>query len=196
MGSDEVDNLNKKLEDERALRETAESEVLALHRKIQLVEEDFDRTEEKLKEVTEKYEESAQAADDAERQRKVLDNLNMNNEEKVEKLELALAEAQMIAEDSDKKYDESSRKLAMCESDLERSVERADDFERQCKDLEEELKIVGKNMRELEVSENRAIGNEEVYEATIREISNKLKTSEKKSVEFELLSGKLSKDVE
>merc|ERR1712115_500443 len=59
--SDEVDNLNKKLEEERALRETAESEVLALHRKIQLVEEDFDRTEEKLKEVTEKYEESAQA---------------------------------------------------------------------------------------------------------------------------------------
>merc|ERR1711875_109098 len=41
--SDEVDNLNKKLEEERALRETAESEVLALHRKIQLVEEDLDR---------------------------------------------------------------------------------------------------------------------------------------------------------
>merc|ERR1712025_1047593 len=102
---------NKKLEEERALRETAESEVLALHRKIQLVEEDFDRTEEKLKEVTEKYEESAQAADDAERQRKVLDNLNMNNEDKVAKLELSLAEAQMIAEDSDKKYDECSRKL-------------------------------------------------------------------------------------
>merc|ERR1712183_794260 len=42
--SDEVDNLNKNLEEERELRETAESEVLALHRKIQLVEEDFDRT--------------------------------------------------------------------------------------------------------------------------------------------------------
>merc|ERR1711990_1249395 len=123
--SDEVDNLNKKLEDERALRETAESEVLALHRKIQLVEEDFDRTEEKLKEVTEKYDESAQAADDAERARKVLDNLNMNNEEKVEKLELALAEAQMIAEDSDKKYDEVQRKLAMTESDLERSTQKS-----------------------------------------------------------------------
>ena len=40
------------------------------------------------------------------RQRKVLDNLNMNNEDKVAKLELSLAEAQMIAEDSDKKYDE------------------------------------------------------------------------------------------
>merc|ERR1711990_357684 len=120
----------------------------------------------------------------------------MNNEEKVEKLELALAEAQMIAEDSDKKYDEVQRKLAMTESDLERSTQKADDFEKQCKDLEEELKIVGKNMRELEVSENRALENEEVYEATIREISNKLKASEKRSVEFELLSGKLSKDVD
>merc|ERR1719233_124222 len=84
----------------------------------------------------------------------------------------------------------------MTESDLERITNKADDFEKNCKDLEEELKIVGKNMRELEVSENRAIENEEVYEATIREISNKLKASEKKSVEFELLSGKLAKDVD
>merc|ERR1719334_2926707 len=146
--SDEVDNLNKKLEEERALRETAESEVLALHRKIQLVEEDFDRTEEKLKEVTEKYEEATQAADDAERQRKVLDNLNMTNEDRVAKLELNLAEAQMIAEDSDKKYDEVQRKLAMTESDLDRITTKAEDLDKTCKDLEEELKIVGKNMRE------------------------------------------------
>merc|ERR1712168_1769381 len=125
---------------------------------------------------------------------KVLDNLNMNNEDKVAKLELSLAEAQMIAEDSDKKYDEDQRKLAMTESDLERVTMKDDDFEKNCRDLEEELKIVGTNMRELEVSANRAIENEEVYEATIRELSNKLKASEKKGVEFELLSGKLAKD--
>merc|ERR1711872_135909 len=48
--SDEVDNLNKKLEEERALRETAESEVLALHRKLAMTEVNLERTEEKLKE--------------------------------------------------------------------------------------------------------------------------------------------------
>ena len=36
----------------------------------------------------------------------MLDNLNMNNEDKCIKLEASLTEAQMIAEDSDKKYDE------------------------------------------------------------------------------------------
>merc|ERR1712189_79264 len=120
----------------------------------------------------------------------------MNNEDKVAKLELSLAEAQMIAEDSDKKYDEVQRKLAMTESDLDRITNKAEDLDKTCKDLEEDLKIVGKNMRELEVSENGAIENEEVYEATIRELSNKLKMSEKKGVEFELLSGKLAKDVD
>merc|ERR1712042_179603 len=157
---------------------------------------DFDRTEEKLKEVSEKYEESTQAHDDAERARKVLDNLIMNNEDKVAKLELALAEAQMIAEDSDKKYDESSRKLAMTEVNLDRAVERAEDAEATVKELEEELKIVGKNMRELEVSENRALTSEEENDRLIRELTNKLKISEKKASEYEMMSGKLMKDVE
>ena len=42
----------------------------------------------------------------------------MNNEDKVIKLELNLAEAQMIAEDSDKKYDEvrkpNQRRILRC----------------------------------------------------------------------------------
>merc|ERR1712142_705725 len=121
---------------------------------------------------------------------------NMNNEEKVEKLELALAEAQMIAEDSDKKYDECARKLAMTEVNLERAVERAEDAEATVKELEEELKIVGKNMRELEVSENRALTAEEENDRTIRDLTNKLKISEKKASEYEMMSGKLMKDVE
>ena len=54
------------------------------------------------------------------RQRKVLDNLNMNNEDKVAKLELNLAEAQMIAEDSDKKYDEVGK--LMCTYSLSRAM--------------------------------------------------------------------------
>ena len=43
------------------------------------------------------------------------------------------------------------------------------------KELEEELKIVGKNMRELEVSENRALTAEEENDRLIRELTNKLK---------------------
>merc|ERR1719187_977881 len=64
------------------------------------------------------------------------------------------------------------------------------------KELEEELKIVGKNMRELEVSENRALTAEEENDRTIRDLTNKLKISEKKASEFEMMSGKLLKDVE
>merc|ERR1712042_181047 len=65
-------------------------------------------------------------------------------------------EAQMIAEDSDRKYDEASRRLAMLEVDLERAEQRADDAEAKIQELEEELKVVGNNMKSLEVSEAEA----------------------------------------
>jgi tropomyosin 1 len=41
-------------------------------------------------------------------------------------LEIQLAEARLMAEDADRKYDEVARKLAMVEADLERAEERAE----------------------------------------------------------------------
>ena len=45
----------------------AESEVAALNRRIQLLEEDLERSEERLKIATQKLEEASQAADESER---------------------------------------------------------------------------------------------------------------------------------
>ena len=45
------------------------------------------------------------------------------------------------------------------------------------KELEEELKIVGVNMRELEVSEIRAVAKTEELEDGIRDLTNKLKVN-------------------
>ena len=44
------------------------------------------------------------------RGRKVLENLSFQNDERIAALELSLQEAQMIAEDSDRKYDEVKQK--------------------------------------------------------------------------------------
>ena len=42
-------------------------------------------------------------------------------------------------------------------------------------ELEEELKVVGNNMKSLEVSEQEAIAREESYEENIRDLSARLK---------------------
>merc|ERR1712142_645163 len=86
-----------------------------------------------------------------------------------------------IAEDSDRKYDEASRRNAMLEVDLERAEQRGDDAEAKIQELEEELKVVGNNMKSLEVSEAEALAREESYEETLRDLSLRFKELNKES---------------
>ncbi len=48
-----------------------------------------------------------------------------------------------------------ARKLATVESDLERAEERAETGETKIVELEEELRVVGNNLKSLEVSEEK-----------------------------------------
>ncbi len=51
-----------------------------------------------------------------------------------------------------------ARKLAMVEADLERAEERADSGDSKISELEEELRVVGNNLKSLEVSEEKVRG--------------------------------------
>jgi tropomyosin-1 len=84
----------------------AESDVAALNRRIQLLEEDLERSEERLATATAKLAEASAAADESERQRKVLENRSLADEERMDALENQLKEARFLAEEADKKYDE------------------------------------------------------------------------------------------
>uniref|UniRef100_V9I8G5 Tropomyosin n=1 Tax=Apis cerana TaxID=7461 RepID=V9I8G5_APICE len=84
----------------------AESEVAALNRRIQLLEEDLERSEERLATATAKLAEASQAADESERARKILENRSLADEERMDALENQLKEARFLAEEADKKYDE------------------------------------------------------------------------------------------
>ena len=52
-----------------------------------------------------------------------------------------------------------ARKLAMVEADLERAEERAETGESKIVELEEELRVVGNNLKSLEVSEEKVISH-------------------------------------
>ncbi|CAD1478371.1 unnamed protein product, partial [Heterotrigona itama] len=64
---DECEEYQKRLQVEVIRREEAESEVAALNRRIQLLEEDLERSEERLATATAKLAEASQAADESER---------------------------------------------------------------------------------------------------------------------------------
>jgi tropomyosin-1 len=110
-----------------------------------------------LASATAKLSEASAAADESERARKVLENRSLADEERMDALENQLKEARFLAEEADKKYDEVARKLAMVEADLERAEERAEAGEAKIVELEEELRVVGNNLKSLEVSEEKVI---------------------------------------
>ncbi|KAK7009001.1 tropomyosin-1 isoform X3, partial [Biomphalaria glabrata] len=130
-----------------------ESDTAGLNRRIQLLEEDLERSEERLQSATEKLEEASKAADESERGRKVLESRSLADDERLDGLEAQLKEAKYIAEDAERKYDEAARKLAITEVDLERAEARLEAAEAKIIELEEELKVVGNNMKSLEISE-------------------------------------------
>ncbi|XP_052101726.1 tropomyosin isoform X9 [Mytilus californianus] len=155
-----------------------EQEIQSLTRKISMLEEDIMKSEERYTTAAGKLEEASKAADESERNRKVLENLNCGNDERIDQLEKQLTEAKWIAEEADKKYEEAARKLAITEVDLERAEARLEAAEAQVKTLEDELHIATNNLRGLEIGEEKASQREDSYEETIRDLTNRLKDAE------------------
>ncbi|XP_042241073.1 tropomyosin isoform X16 [Homarus americanus] len=174
----------------------AEGEVAALNRRIQLLEEDLERSEERLNTATTKLAEASQAADESERARKCLENRANMEDDRVGILETQLAQAKHIAEEADKKYEEVARKLAMVEADLERAEERAETGESKIVELEEELRVVGNNLKSLEVSEEKAAQREDNFEEQIKELTHRMREAEARAEFAERSVQKLQKEVD
>ena len=68
-----------------------------------------------------------------------------------------------MMEDNQHKLEELTRRLGVFDDDFHRSTERADHCERKVKELEDELKMIGENMKALEVAEEKALQREEKY---------------------------------
>ena len=62
------------------------------------------------------------------------------NEEAAEQMESQLEEARVIAQTSNHKYEEVERKLKIVENDLERIIERAEEYEGKSRSTEDELR--------------------------------------------------------
>ncbi|OAF64448.1 hypothetical protein A3Q56_07842 [Intoshia linei] len=117
------------------------------------------------------------------RTRKVLENRTSADEERIEKLEKELQTYMDKSSDADRSYEETAQKLAITETDLEKSEGRLENLELKITGLEEELSVVGNNMKSLEISEQEvncmiicmASQREDAHKESIRELSDKFK---------------------
>ena len=61
--------------------------------------------------------------------RKSLEARNVSDIERIAQLEKSIADSQLVAEDSERRFDEVNKRVEVMESDLERTYERADSAE-------------------------------------------------------------------
>jgi len=167
-----------------------------LTKNVRSMEEEYEATENKLQATNVKLEQAAKLSEESERGIKVLENRIINDEAKIGELEKELEATIIFGEDADRKYEETARKLAITEVDLERSEGRVQTSEAKTIELEEELKVVGNNMKSLEIAEQEAIQRQETYEMTIASLTERLTDAENRATEAERAVTKLQKEVD
>merc|ERR1712240_272230 len=151
----------------------AEAEMNALNRRVSGLEEDLEKTEEK-----------------------VFENKAVDDDKRIAGLEKELKEARDKAEAADAAYEDVSKKLVQCDSDLEKAEERADVGETKILELEEELRVVANNLKSLEVAEEKANQREKSYKEQIKTLTAKLKQAEARAEFADKSVQKLQKEVD
>merc|ERR1712135_268122 len=129
-------------------------------------------------------------------QRKTLEAKSFVNDERMDSLEEQITLAQEVALRSTRNAEEAARKLAMTQVELERALEKAKEAEGKIQELEEQLNVVGGNMKTLELSETQALKRHEEYEEKIRDLTLNLKFTEIQAAAAEREAAKLQKELD
>lgn len=174
----------------------AELEVNALVRRIQLLEEETVKVNERLTEVMEKLPAVEKSLEENERTRKVLEAKSFQNEEKSELQDTQLVEATQIAAEADRKCEEVMRKLRMVEGDLERMVERAEDFEKNAADFDSHLEADRAKLKELEDLAGRNGTREDELEEQVRKLTFDMNTQDQRAEFAERTVDKLESNID
>merc|ERR1712223_769075 len=129
--NDKLQKATESLEEKEKHYKEVESDVSALSRRIMLMEEEVKKSEENLAGTVTKLATTSKEADNILKKVKAVESTCMNSEVTLEEL------------------DKMSRKLGVQEDELKRAIERAELAENKLKSIEEELQMVGENMKSL-----------------------------------------------
>ena len=175
---DKLNKANEMYEEKDKSHREVEGDISALSRRIMLLEEEAKKSETTLAITVTKLAVSSKEADEVLKKVKVVENKCMNNEVTVEELDKNLKQTTKMASDNEQKLDELSRKLGVQEDELKRAIDRAECAEKKLKGIEEELQMVGDNMKQLEKSAEKAVDSEEKLKDKIFGIQKKFLAAE------------------
>merc|ERR1712133_102383 len=173
-----------------------EEEVSALQRRSSLLDDDVVRSESRLQVESTKLSEAAEAAEAVEIQRKILEAKSFVNDERMDALEENITISSDVALKSTRNAEEVARKLAMTQVDFDRTTDKCKEAEKTIADLEEQLNVVGQNMKTLELSEANALKRHEDAEEKIRDLTMNLKFAEIQAAAAEREAAKLQQELE
>merc|ERR1712137_1532015 len=91
---------------------------------------------------------------------------------------------------------EVSRKLAMTQVEFDRTTDKAKEAEQKIDELEEQLNVVGQNMKTLELSETNALKRHEEAEEKIRDLILNLKFAEIQAAAAEREAAKMQQELD
>lgn len=117
-----------KLETKDKSLSSAEGDVGSLSRRVLLLEEEVERSEERLAKAVTNLSKMSIRADVAVKKRQQLENNNSHNEEQCDKLETQLKEDKFTMGESERKYEDMARKFNTMEGELIRGNERYSSF--------------------------------------------------------------------
>jgi len=173
-----------------------EDEVSALQRRCSLLDDDCTRSDTRLQVETSKLAEAAKMAEEVEVARKILEAKGFVNDEAIDSLDRKIIVAQEVALISTRNAEEVARKLAMTQVELDRTNEKSSEAEARIQELEEQLNVVGQNMKTLELSETNALKRHEECEEKIRDLILNLKFAEIQAAAAEREAAKLQKELD
>jgi len=176
--TEDLFNATIKLEEREKVAASAEADVGALSRRILLMEDEAEKSENRLATAISDLLRASLRADEQIKLKNQLELDISTNEEDIDDLENQLKEARFILAESERKYEDIYRKHTNLETEAARAAERADNEDKKIKELEDELKVVGQNLQQLEVSEEKAMAREEAYQKQIKELMSRLKVAE------------------
>merc|ERR1712192_256561 len=195
---DRVDVCEEQCKAARIRATKAEDEVDELMTKARQLETELDLTTEKLGIATLQLEEKEKQLAASELEMNALNRrvsgLEGDLEMTEEKMVAAVAKLDKAATAADDS--ERAKKLATCESELEKAEERADVGETKILELEEELRVVANNLKSLEVAEEKANQREKTYKEQIKTLTAKNKKAEARAEFAEKSVMKLQKEVD
>lgn len=160
----------KKLDFKRHEADEKEKEVDALKRRKRLLEAKLDSVEDRIFDKEKSYREELERLEREDRQRKILDEMEEEDERKLEKLELSIEEYKKSADYSENKCAECWRKLQNMSKEKEKYRLRLKVAEARGRELEEQNRLVGRNLRKLAIDEEKRGDREEACENKIREL--------------------------